>query len=580
MAAELQTQGPTAQKVAGAVIVHAYNFLLMTSVPRKKTDATRTAQDHFWLCFWLMPTDETVMAAVAACCTTLPLSHPGSGRDTEHDQRSQDHASLRTQRTCCTLIRRPRFIQHYRESRIADLDPPGMRLSSPLAAGGARRRYRRSTFGSLVALLGVAGAVLCAVVDAASVSEKDGGVHVCADFPGRIVAVKGFATRRIAFGRLRSFGVQTVITDGAASEPYGADATAEPHLSTARVVEDPVLRPYPESVQQRSAPQSLMPALRPSIEVTAATVRAAAAAAGADTNPAATAATTPPDTRLLGSSASIGSVAESNDSAVAAPDPDNRDEPPSGSSAMDAEDVDGEDAIMADADSDAEPAFDDMTLLSMAEQSRKVFTNTTFIIVRHGEKLTWPDGKAPSRGAKKRYVDDTLLSAKGHERAFALVGYFLHRKEMTDLLKDRPLTTIIAQASDPRPNAAGKSQRPYQTIAPLLAALTAAAQTLPVSPAPFGHASAATVTGVLRADGTVDHGDPVDVATAAERAKERWPRLRLLHQGSKGGRRLHHPVERGFVLGASKKLDTLAPFGSGACAGGTYDGSAILTWPP
>ncbi|RKP03987.1 hypothetical protein CXG81DRAFT_8854 [Caulochytrium protostelioides] len=136
----------------------------------------------------------------------------------------------------------------------------------------------------------------------------------------------------------------------------------------------------------------------------------------------------------------------------------------------------------------------------MAEQSRKVFTNTTFIIVRHGEKLTWPDGKAPSRGAKKRYVDDTLLSAKGHERAFALVGYFLHRKEMTDLLKDRPLTTIIAQASDPRPNAAGKSQRPYQTIAPLLAALTAAAQTLPVSPAPFGHASAATVTGL-----PVDH---------------------------------------------------------------------------
>ncbi|RKP00658.1 hypothetical protein CXG81DRAFT_12959 [Caulochytrium protostelioides] len=99
------------------------------------------------------------------------------------------------------------------------------------------------------------------------------------------------------------------------------------------------------------------------------------------------------------------------------------------------------------------------------------FPTTTFILIRHGEKLTWPEGAPPGPQAKKLYEDNALLSAKGHERAFALVGYMLHRAEMTRWLRRRPLAAIVAQHPDDRPGGKGKSCRPYQTVAPLLAVL-------------------------------------------------------------------------------------------------------------
>ena len=93
---------------------------------------------------------------------------------------------------------------------------------------------------------------------------------------------------------------------------------------------------------------------------------------------------------------------------------------------------------------------------------------TTIIIIRHGEKLEWPGGLAPPPSVKMSYQDNHLLSVKGYERAHALAGYFIHRKEMVELYQQRPLTTIISQDNDTSPTGKGKSIRPRETIWPLL----------------------------------------------------------------------------------------------------------------
>ncbi|KAJ3070783.1 hypothetical protein HDU99_002600 [Rhizoclosmatium hyalinum] len=96
----------------------------------------------------------------------------------------------------------------------------------------------------------------------------------------------------------------------------------------------------------------------------------------------------------------------------------------------------------------------------------------TFILIRHAEKLTWPTGTPPSHDAKAFYIDDHQLSGKGLERSHALVGYFLHRKEMLELYESAPLAAIVCQAVNP--NGKGKSERPKQTIYPLYEHLSSA----------------------------------------------------------------------------------------------------------
>ncbi|KAJ3215320.1 hypothetical protein HDU67_000597 [Dinochytrium kinnereticum] len=95
----------------------------------------------------------------------------------------------------------------------------------------------------------------------------------------------------------------------------------------------------------------------------------------------------------------------------------------------------------------------------------------TIILLRHGEKLSWPHGAPPEKGAKALYVDNHLLSGKGQERSHALVGYFLHRHEIQSIFSRAPLAAIFAQGVDH--DGKGKSQRPRQTVEPLAWALAA-----------------------------------------------------------------------------------------------------------
>ncbi|KAJ3035266.1 hypothetical protein HDV00_004126 [Rhizophlyctis rosea] len=97
---------------------------------------------------------------------------------------------------------------------------------------------------------------------------------------------------------------------------------------------------------------------------------------------------------------------------------------------------------------------------------------TTVIIIRHAEKLPWHQGLAPAQSVKAAYIDNHVLSSKGQERAWALVGYFTHREEMTSLFSTHPLAALIAQEVDTSPSAWGRSERPKQTIAPLASVLS------------------------------------------------------------------------------------------------------------
>ena len=92
---------------------------------------------------------------------------------------------------------------------------------------------------------------------------------------------------------------------------------------------------------------------------------------------------------------------------------------------------------------------------------------TTVILIRHAEKLEWTNGQEPSVGAREAYIDNHKLSPKGYERSHALVGYFTSRKEIVELLQDRPLSLIIAQDIDTEAGF-GKSDRPRETIWPLM----------------------------------------------------------------------------------------------------------------
>lgn len=73
--------------------------------------------------------------------------------------------------------------------------------------------------------------------------------------------------------------------------------------------------------------------------------------------------------------------------------------------------------------------------------------HTTILLLRHAEKHYWPSGFAPNVN-KTHYVDNHLLSAKGCERAHALVGFFLHRNDMKELFESNPLKVVIAQDVD------------------------------------------------------------------------------------------------------------------------------------
>ncbi|KAJ3274251.1 hypothetical protein HDV01_003324 [Terramyces sp. JEL0728] len=93
---------------------------------------------------------------------------------------------------------------------------------------------------------------------------------------------------------------------------------------------------------------------------------------------------------------------------------------------------------------------------------------TQIFIIRHAEKLEWKNGREPAVGAKEVYVDNHLLSPKGYERAHALAGYFQNRGEIVEILKSNPLSLLIAQDVDIGDAAWGKSERPRETIWPLL----------------------------------------------------------------------------------------------------------------
>ena len=73
--------------------------------------------------------------------------------------------------------------------------------------------------------------------------------------------------------------------------------------------------------------------------------------------------------------------------------------------------------------------------------------STTIILLRHAEKHHWPMG-LHSTSSEADYIDNHLLSSKGCERAYALVGFFFHRKEMRDLFASKPLRAVIAQDVD------------------------------------------------------------------------------------------------------------------------------------
>ncbi|KAI9341022.1 hypothetical protein DFJ73DRAFT_627845 [Zopfochytrium polystomum] len=108
-------------------------------------------------------------------------------------------------------------------------------------------------------------------------------------------------------------------------------------------------------------------------------------------------------------------------------------------------------------------------------------TRPVVILLRHAEKLDWHHGLAPEneKRAKASYVDNHQLSAKGVERAYALVPYFLQRPEFVRLFQMAPIAAVIAQGVGGIDVGRGRSERPRQTLWPLAAALASRA---PVKP--------------------------------------------------------------------------------------------------
>eukprot|EP00842_Homolaphlyctis_polyrhiza_P001018 jgi/Hompol1/1917/HPOL_002796-RA len=98
-------------------------------------------------------------------------------------------------------------------------------------------------------------------------------------------------------------------------------------------------------------------------------------------------------------------------------------------------------------------------------------TNTTIILLRHGEKHEWLQGRSPTADNRAMYQDNHLLSCKGRERAAALSVYLRERHEIASLLAKRPLAAVVAQAVDNSPEQWGRSERPLLTVLPLVADL-------------------------------------------------------------------------------------------------------------
>lgn len=95
-------------------------------------------------------------------------------------------------------------------------------------------------------------------------------------------------------------------------------------------------------------------------------------------------------------------------------------------------------------------------------------SSKTFILIRHGEKHDWTDGLPPTASTLSTYDDNHLLSAKGVERAAALVPYFTHRPEFKLLFSTHPLAAVYAQDVDTSPKGKGQSYRPKDTVLPLI----------------------------------------------------------------------------------------------------------------
>ncbi|KAI8902782.1 hypothetical protein BC833DRAFT_616314 [Globomyces pollinis-pini] len=93
---------------------------------------------------------------------------------------------------------------------------------------------------------------------------------------------------------------------------------------------------------------------------------------------------------------------------------------------------------------------------------------TIIFLIRHAEKLNWIDNLPPNDQLKKNYIDNHLLSNKGYERAAALVPYFYNRPEILSLLSNHNLACICAQDVDNSKDPWGRSERPRETIWPLL----------------------------------------------------------------------------------------------------------------
>jgi len=74
----------------------------------------------------------------------------------------------------------------------------------------------------------------------------------------------------------------------------------------------------------------------------------------------------------------------------------------------------------------------------------------------------------PDKSIKKGYQDNHVLSPKGCERAYALIGYFQHRHEMLRLFEKRPLKAVFAQDVDSGKDPWGRSERPKQTLQPFV----------------------------------------------------------------------------------------------------------------
>lgn len=120
--------------------------------------------------------------------------------------------------------------------------------------------------------------------------------------------------------------------------------------------------------------------------------------------------------------------------------------------------------------------------------SKRRSKDPVIILIRHAEKLDWLHGRKPEKGVKADYIDNHLLSSKGLERAHALVPYFLHRPEFTALFRQAPISAVYTQGvMSQDSNAAsgvgedntmmkmmgkGRSERPKQTVMPLVQALS------------------------------------------------------------------------------------------------------------